>query len=157
METRKTNSPKVNRDLQYGQSIMLVTTPDQDVKQDKDYVIGNFGIAWRKRRLKMAKYGQLSIRYSRISGNPTEFAKIISGQCRAQLYIFEFLDCYVVCKVSGIKSCLERKETYQIVDNHDTEGTMACYINVKDIPHLLIQKEKAKGRQMTRDSGGSFC
>ena len=140
METRKTNSPKVSQDIQYGQSVMLVTTPDQDVKQDKDYVIGNFGIAWRKRRLKLAKWGQISIRYSRISGNPTEFTKIIRGQCKALLYIFEFLDCYVVCKISDIKSCLEQEKKHQIVDNHDAEGTMACYINVKDIPHLLLQK-----------------
>ena len=134
-------SQSVIRDIEYGQSVMLVTTPDQDVKQDKDYIIGNFGIAWRKRRLKLTKYGQVSIRYSRISGNPTEFTKILNGQCKAQLYIFEFLDYYVACKVSDIKSCLEKAE-YQIKDNHDKEGTKACYINVKNLPHSLIQKEK---------------
>jgi len=145
METKKPSSPKIERDIQYGQSIMLVTTPDQDVKQDKDYVIGDFGIAWRKRRRKLTKWGQISIRHSRRSGNPTEFAKILSGQCQSQLYIFEFPDAYVVCKLSDIKACLETKDKYEIVDNHDAEGTKACYINVKDISHLLIQREEVHG------------
>lgn len=140
MEMRKTNSPKVSQDILYGQSVMLVTTPDQDVKEGKDYVIGNFGIAWRKRRVRLSKWGQVSIRHSRISGNPTEFTKIITGQCRSQLYIFEFLDCYVVCKMASIKSCLEQRNKCQLVPNYDAGGTMACYINVGDIPHLLIRK-----------------
>lgn len=138
METRQTNSP-VKRDLEYGQSVMLVTTPDQDVKQDKDYIIGNFGIAWRKRRLNLSKYNQVSIRYSRVSGKPTEFSKIINGEAKAQLYIFEFLDYYIVCRMTDVADCL-RQGKYKKVDNHDTEGTAACYINTSDIAHLIIPK-----------------
>lgn len=138
-EMRQQNSAKVEEDIRYGQSVMLVTTPDDDVKHNKDYSIGGFGIAWRKRRVSLKKWQQVSIRYQRTSGNPTEFQKILAGQCKSQLYIFEFLDCYVVCKLSDIALCLRQKEKHEIIPNPDGK-TKGCYIKVKDIPHFLIEK-----------------
>ncbi len=139
MEMKQPNSQKVDGDIRYGQSAMIVTTPDADVKSNIDYFIGGFGVAWRKRRIKLSRYKQISIRYARVSGNPTEITKILKDESKSQLYVFEFLDYYVVCKMVDIRKCLEQKK-YQIVDNHDNEGIMACYINIADIKHLLIVK-----------------
>ena len=49
MVMKQINS-KVAQDMAYGQRALIVTTPDADMKENKDYILaGGFGIAYRRR------------------------------------------------------------------------------------------------------------
>ena len=133
-------SSDFKRDFDFGQRVMLVTTPDQDMKENKDYILGSLGIAYRVRRLRSTTYGQLSIRHSRTNGAETELSKLLSGKTKAQLYIFEFIDQFVVCRVEDIVAFL-RENKPEIVTNHDGI-TRACYIGIDEIPALIIKKQE---------------
>jgi len=129
-------------DMHYGQLAMLTSTPNGDMKHNIDYIIGDLMVAWRRRRLKLSHYNEVSIRYKRASGTETEMSKILNGKCEAKLYVFEFLDCWVICKVSDIATCLRGKH-FKIKLNRD-RITSAAYININDLPHLLLQKEESQ-------------
>jgi len=131
---------EIKRDMDYGQPVMILTTPNADMKQNIDCTLGSLKLALRRRRLPVSKFGQISIRYKRYSGASTEFAKILSGQTASQLYIFEFTDCWIICRCEDIKYCLSQQQ-FKVVKNHDNE-TEAAYIDLKDLSHLAISKKK---------------
>ena len=137
METRQISS-KVKTDMHYGQVAMLTTTPDQDIQQNKDYILGSFGIAMRRRRFNADKYGEISIRATRLNGIRTEMAKILAGECKANLYIFEFLDCFIICPLSSIRAALEQNIGHEQINNDGL--TSAWYIPFKLIEHWRILK-----------------
>ena len=138
MEMKPINS-KLKEDMRYGQRLMLVSTPDADMKENKDFIIGKLGIAYRHRRFKLNKWGEISIRHKRASGAKTEYQKILDGECKAQLFIFEFLDAWVVCTFDDILDCLKTNKGYIKVNNDGI--TSAYYISIKDICCFIIQKE----------------
>jgi hypothetical protein len=137
--------PDIQRDMDYGQLTMLVTTPDDDAKGNIDVILSSkdsassLHIAWRRRRFKLTTWGEISIRAWRASGTETEMAKILTNKSKAQLFVFQFLDCYVVCKADDILACLQDQRKHYIKQNNDKK-TAACYINVNLIPHLKIVK-----------------
>ena len=134
-------SPKdlVERDMAYGQPLMVLTTPDDDMRWNTDLFINNLRVAYRTRRFPLSKYGEISIRANRLSGAETEMSKILNGKARAQLYIFDFLDCWILCNAEDILACLKNPEKHYIKQNNDGI-TSACYIKVGCIPHLIIAK-----------------
>ena len=134
-----TKSVEVQRDMAYGQLTLIVTTPDADMKENKDYFIGSLGIAYRRRRLSLNTFHELSIRDTRKSGAKTEKEKMLSGECGARVYIQEFKDYCVISLVEDIIDCL-RKNLYKVVLNNDGK-TKAAYISLNNLPHLLIAKE----------------
>lgn len=139
MESKSLNSD-FRKDQDYGQQpMMFTTTPDLDQKNNIDCVLGSLKIALRRRRISIKRYGELSIRYKRtLTGTKTELAKILDGDNKADLYIFEFTDCWVLCTLQEIKRILEENK-YHVVQNNDMI-TQAAYINIKDIKNLLIIK-----------------
>jgi hypothetical protein len=137
MVTKPPNS-KVQQDMTFGQRAMIVTTPDADMKENKDYMIGDLGIAWRHRRFKVAKYSEISIRYKRASGAKTEYQKILDGECKSQLFVFEFVNAWVICSYWAILKALKEDAGY-VQPNHDGI-TSAYYISLDNIPHLLFMK-----------------
>lgn len=139
MVTKPSNSAQIERDIAFGQRVMITTTPDADYKENTDYFIGVLRIAHRRRRISIHTYNQISIRSQRISGAKTEKEKILTGESRAHLYIFEFTDGFCICTLAAIKYCLVL-ERYEMKVNHDGE-TSAVYIKLKDIPHLFIPKD----------------
>lgn len=124
--------------MDYGQITMILTTPDDDAKGNTDCFLNNLRIAWRTRRFSINKWREISIRAWRISGVETEMQKILNGKAKAQLYIFEFLDAWIVCTFNAVKNCLGEK-FYHIEPNHDGT-TKAAYISLDDIEHLFISK-----------------
>lgn len=145
METRPINfkCPKcgytldeLQRDMQYGQVVMLSTTPNQDMHSNQDYVLGTLALAFRRRRFKADKYGEISIRAARATGTKTEMAKILAGECKSGLFVFEFLDCFIVCSQADIRDALERRIGYE---KPNKDGiTSAWYIPIDKISHLRI-------------------
>lgn len=140
----KQGSSKLQRDMQYGQLLMLTTSPDQDMKEDKDYVLGALGIAFRRRRCRADRYGELSIRAARATGAKTEMAKILDGDCHAQLFIFEFLDCFIVCPLADIRQVLTQRIGYEKVNNDGV--TSAWYFPIKAVKHIRLEKESGPAR-----------
>ena len=130
---------QINSKQPFGQHVMIVTTPDADMKDGIDYTIGNLNIAYRTRRPKMKDWGEISIRNSVISGRKTERAKIEAGECKSPLFVFEFSDGYVVCPLEEILRCLKNKIGY-VKENHD--GSTAYYIKFKDIHCFVINKDQ---------------
>ena len=128
----------VSRDMLYGQVGLITSTPDQDMKSNQDCVVGHLGIAYRKRRFKADKYGEISIRSTRGNGVRTEKAKILAGECASQIFVFEFLDCLVICFQADIRTALEQNIGYEQWNN-DHE-TAAWYIPLKKIRHWRIEK-----------------
>ena len=138
MEMRQINS-KLEEDMRFGQRMMLVSTPDADMKENKDYILeGGLGIAYRHRRFSVGKYGEISIRYQRKSGAKTEYQKILDGECKSHLFIWEFTDSWVICNLSNILDCLKLGVGY-VKENNDGI-TSAYYINISQIRHWLIKK-----------------
>jgi len=127
--------------MAYGQPMMFITTPDDDMKGNTDLFIDNLRVAYRKRRFTVKTYGEISIRANRKSGAETEMSKILSGKAKARLYIFEFLDCWILCNVEDILACLKNPEKHYIKHNNDGI-TSACYIKIEYIPHLTLNKKE---------------
>lgn len=138
MGMNQTNS-KLQEDMRYGQRVMIVTTPDADMKGNVDCTIGVLNIAYRRRRFKMNKYSEISIRNNRASGAKTERQKILDGECKSQLFIFEFLDGWVVCTYSDVLQAL-RLDIGYVKPNNDGI-TSAYYIPFKKIKHLMTEKK----------------
>lgn len=108
----------------------------EDMLEGKDRLLGNLWLSYRRRRIPTGDFGQVSIRYLRRSGIKTEVQKIIDGDIKALLYIFEFPDAFIVCRMADVRAALV-KGRYQVVDNNDDE-TSAAYIKIGDLPHLFI-------------------
>jgi len=142
--TAMNQTDSVKRDMAYGQLAMLVTTPDDDMKANTDYFIGKLRVAYRRRRISIAQYNEISIRFKRESGAETEMSKILAGKAKARLYIFEFVDCWVFATATDILTCLRDPQLHYAQPNNDGL-THACYIKLKDLPnHLIIWRDRAK-------------
>ncbi len=124
--------------MNFGQRAMIVTTPDADMKENKDFMIGGLGIAWRHRRFKVSKYSEISIRYRRTSGAKTEYQKILDGESKSHLFVFEFQDAWVICSYPAVLKALRESKGYEQKNNDGV--TSAYYISLEDIPHLLFWK-----------------
>ena len=136
-EMKQTNS-NVQQDMAYGQRVMIVTTPDADMKGNVDYIIGSLCVAHRRRRFKSTTYGEVSIRNSRASGAKTEKQKILDSECKAQLFIWEFLDAWIICALSDIADALRRDVGYSKTNNDGI--TSAYYIPINTVRHFRICK-----------------
>lgn len=130
---------KVAEDMAFGQRVMFTTIPDADMKQDVDYSIGTFRIAWRRRRVSVTKYGELSIRYERWNGAKTEYRKIIDGEATPHLFVFEFPDAWVMCSGPVMLKALQDDVGY--IGKWNKDGTTrAYYIPLKKISHVMFLK-----------------
>lgn len=138
MVTKQRDS-EIKRDMSYGQPLMIITTPDDDIKGNIDCNVGSLGISLRRRRISVKAYGQISIRHKRYSGADTEQWKMLSGKSQARIYIQEFTDAWVICDCRDIINALKDGK-FKVVKNND-KATEASYIDLKDIPHLLISKD----------------
>ena len=134
METKRTNIT-LEDNLAFGEIKFAKSTPEQDRNQGYDAWLGGIPIAWRRRRIPLGRYGEISIRNTIASGGKTEIDKLLDGSFKAQIYVFQFPDAIVVCRVEDIIGCLKAKK-YKQQANKDF--TSAVYIKLKDINHLLI-------------------
>lgn len=128
------------KDSEFGQVKLTESTNDEDQHEGIDIWLSRIPFAWRKRRIHSSEHGQISIRYARRSGAKTEFRKLLDGDIKALVYIFEFTDCAIICRVCDIIECL-CKGRYEIQYNKDSI-TAACYINLADLLHLKVDLPK---------------
>lgn len=135
MVTKKTD---IERDMAFGQIVMIVATPEEDMKENTDLFWRGLRVAWRTRKISLDKYKQISIRNCRYSGTVTEKEKILSGQSKAHIYVFEFKDYYVICLVNDIRNELLKGKG--VVKKNPDRETEAIYIPVKNIPCLITAK-----------------
>jgi len=140
--------------MDYGQLVMFVTTPDDDNKRNIDCFVGpkplaGLPIAYRVRRKRLGKYHELSIRASRATGSETEMSKILTGKSKARLFIFEFIDCWVVTTAEDILLCLRDPEKHYIHKPNNDGRTQACYINIDNIRHLTIWRNEDRRPEVT--------
>lgn len=137
MAMKQTNSKANNI---FGQPRMFELPSDDRV--GKDYILpGKFhplGISYRWRGISLSKYHQISIRAKVENGLiKCEIDKLCNGRTKALLYIFEFKDAWVVCRVADIAEYL-KSHKLEIIPNKDTNKTSGCYIDIEKLPHLLI-------------------
>lgn len=112
---------------------------EEDSQEGTDGWVGNLRVATRERHISVSKYRQISIRYLLPSHRDTEVDKILDGRFKALLYIFEFDDAYIVCRISEIKRYLECNYSCLVV-RRNPDNSEACYIPIDDIQHLFISK-----------------
>jgi len=125
-------------DFAFGDVNGRKSSNSEDQKQVADIWVGNTAFAWRKRRIPISKYGQISIRLRRNSGTKTECQKIIDGEATASFYVQEFTDAVVICRMADIRECLGLGNFEQ---RANTDGsTYAAYINLADIRHLIVER-----------------
>ncbi len=129
-------SEELKRDLAFGHIIFSNSTIDEDTKKGIDGHIGEMKIATRKYRIPLAKYNAISIRKRRYS--KSEFDKMLNGEYEPVLYIFEYIDFYVICRVQDIVTCL--KNNLYIEKLNKDNVTSGCYIEICLLPTLVIPK-----------------
>ncbi len=140
-------SSKVQKDMHFGQPLLIPTCPEDDAKGNIDYTLINpndktkgLRLALRTRRISFQKWGEVSIRYQRENGAKTEYAKLLDGECQSQLFIFVFSDAYVVCPRSEIIRCL-KAGIGKAQDNYD--GTWAWYIPLSLLKAWVITEHSS--------------
>lgn len=122
------------RDFAFGEVDFIKPASEDDMKHGIDAWVGGIPFAWRKRRISLRQYGEISIRYSRATGSKTEYDKLLDGSFKALIYIFQFTDEVVICLTADIIRCLKEKKYSQKFNNDSS--TSAIYISLKDIKHL---------------------
>lgn len=129
-----------SEDFAFGEVDFVKPASEEDMKHGIDAWLGGIPFAWRRRRISIKQYGEISIRYSRATGSQTEYDKLLDGSFQPQIYIFQFTDAIVICKVEDIKDCLVKKH---FITRQNPDGkTKACYIKFTALPHLLIRKKE---------------
>ncbi len=129
-----------SKDFAFGEVDFVKPASEEDMKQGIDAWLGGIPFAWRRRRISLKQYNEISIRFSRVSGSATEYDKILNNNYKALVYIFEFTDALVICKVEDIKDCLVKKH---FITRQNPDGKIeACYIKLTALPHLLIRKKE---------------
>ncbi len=127
-------SSNFTKDYSFGEVAFVKPASEEDMKQGIDAWLGGIPFAWRRRRIPSTKYGEISIRHSRLSGARTERDKLLDGSFKALVYIFQFSDgVAVVCLTSDVVACL-REKRYTTRENPD--GSVGCYIKLENIRHL---------------------
>ncbi len=125
-----------NKDFTFGEVSFIKPSSKEDMEQGIDGWLGGIPLAWRRRRIPLSQYGEISIRYSRATGNRTEKDKLLDGSFKPQIFIFQFPDAVVICLTADIITCLKAKQ-YTHQSNKDGL-TSAIYIKLEDIKHLVI-------------------
>lgn len=138
MVTNQRNT-QFNKDFAFGEVNFVKPASEEDMKQGIDAWLGGIPFAWRRRRISLKKYGEISVRYSRRTGNKTEYDKLMDGSFKALIYIFQFTDAVIICLTADIIDCLKSK-SYKIQSNPDG-STSGCYINLDNIKHLALKEE----------------
>ena len=126
-----------NNNFLFGEVNYCKPASGEDIGHCVDAWLGNIPLAWRKRRISIKKWGDISIRYKlEITGTKTEAQKMLDGECWAIFYFFQFTDAIVICKVDDIITCLQDKKFITKL-NPDSGRTWGAYIKLADIPHLI--------------------
>ena len=128
-----------NRDFAFGEVTFVKPASSEDMEQGIDAWLGGIPFAWRKRRISVTKYGEISIRYSRSNNSKTEYAKILDGSFKPQIYLFEFTDAIVICLTTDIYDRLINRD--YIVQSNPDNSTTGCYIKLESIKHLMVKRE----------------
>lgn len=120
-------------------------------KEDKengiDLWLSNVPTAYRKRRINCP--GDITIRHKRVSGAKTEHIKILEGECKAMLYIFDFLDCLIFVPIESIKRAL-MNHAFSVIPNKDQKTSLAV-INLNDLKYLKIPIKKTEGQNFEKN------
>jgi len=123
-------------DFDYGRINFHNATEDEDKNKGIDGFIGSIKVATRRFRVPLSLYSAISIRkrfYTK-----SEFEKILAGTFEAVLYIFEYTDFFVICRVEDIATCLRQK---LFTEKPNRDGlTSGCYIQLGLLPYLSIPK-----------------
>jgi len=123
-------------DFEYGKVNFCNSSENEDRRRGIDGFIGTMKVATRKYRAPLSTYGTISIRKRQYS--KSEYDKIMAKEFEPILYIFDFVDCYIICRVEDIANCLKRN---LFTEKPNPDGlTSGCYIQVGLLPHLLIPK-----------------
>lgn len=101
-----------------------------------DAFLNDLGVGHRKRGLGLTAYGEISIR--KRDYTMSEYEKILADECRADVWVFEFDDAYILCTTLDIKRSLLEGKGYYVPNIHEPNG--AYYIHISQIPHLKIGK-----------------
>ncbi len=140
MATRQENT---EQNLIFGEVVFIKPADIEDREQGIDAWLGGIPFAWRRRRIPLSQYGEISIRFSIASGGKTEYHKLLDGSFKALLYVFQFLDAVVVCNTEDIVDCI-RNQQYMVKRNRDGASS-ALYIKTADIKHLRIPMKNNEG------------
>ncbi len=125
------------RDFAFGYLVFKNSTDSEDKKEGIDGWIGDIPVATRKFRTSINEYQCISIRKRLFFRS--EYDKIIAGEFKPAMYIYEYNDAYLLCKVSDILNCLEH-DLYKEKPNKDGHSA-GLYIQIGLLPHLVIKKE----------------
>ncbi len=120
----------------FGALVFERSTTVEDMEQGIDGWLGEIPIAWRKRRIPLIQYNEISIRFTTASGNRMEYHKLLDGSFKALLYFFQFSEAIIVCRTEDVIDCLDSYR-FTVKQNHD-RATSAIYINVNTINHLKL-------------------
>jgi hypothetical protein len=124
-------------DFAFGEVAFLRPASQEDTQHGIDAWLGGVPFAWRRRRISVDKYGEVSIRHSRLNGADTEYDKLVDGRFRALVYVFQFTDAIVICRTEDIRHYLKGKQ-FIIQPNRDN-ATQACYLSLSLLPHLIVR------------------
>ena len=127
---------KFQDDFEYGKMNFCQATEDEDMKQGIDGFIGSMKVATRRFRVPLSLYNAISIRKRLYS--KSEFDKILAGTFKSVLYIFEYTDFFIICRVEDIATCL-RQNLFTEKPNQDGL-TSGCYIQLGLLLYLAIPK-----------------
>ena len=137
METKQINT-ELAANLVFSELSFTKPAAQEDMEQGIDAWLGGIPFAWRRRRISLKQYGEISIRRTVASGGRTEYHKLLDGSFKAQVYVFQFTDAVVICLTQDIIVFLKTNMGY-IKSNKD-EITSAYYIPIKSISCLIIDK-----------------
>lgn len=133
---------KFKKDYEFSWIDIFRASNEEDKKEAIDVWLGNVPTAYRKRRINCP--GDITIRHWRLSGARTEHIKILEGECKARLFIFDFLDCLVFVSLESIKKALINHLFY-VKPNKDKKTSLAV-INLKNLEYLKIPIKIAEER-----------
>jgi len=128
---------------------MKLASFKEDVENGIDGWIGSLPFAHRVRNISLSKYGEVSIRYSLPSGYDTEYHKLLNGQFKAKLYVFEFTDAYIFCCADELSRCLNNK-MFTVQRNPD--GSEGCYIKLGILKNYLKADKEGGNSNSKRTS-----
>lgn len=113
---------------------------EDDVEFCVDGHVGSLPLACRDMDFNWNDYKNISIRCKTKGGGNTEIHKIFDNRCKSLVYVYEFRDVFVICKVRDIKRKLERGE-FHVRPNGD--GTAGAYMTLNKISHFIVAKDEA--------------
>ncbi len=112
---------------------------EEDINYGIDFWLCGIPIAYRKRRRTFP--GDVSIRYRINTGSRTEYIKILEGDFKAKLFIYEFTDKVIFVDVRSIFEAL-KLHRFKIIPNFDKK-TEGAYIELTHLNYLEWNKQYA--------------